>query len=481
MAATRAAYRAFYEPGVQTDPVDIDGEFSDFDYRRLRYRMNWAFYENDVYRNIHDWANAYKTTYGLYKYIRNIYNPTYRIGEFWKAHLWGGPLDFSMDGEPAMSALPILTNNEMLTPAIARLWQWSNWQINKDVVALYGTILGDVGLMVVDDVLRGKVYLKMIHPSIIQNLTLDDFGNVKGYVIQEERLSPINDNQTVTYTEIAERDGDNVIYRTFLNGNLYAWNGDVNEWIEPYGFIPLVMIQHNNVGLDWGWSELHAARSKVHEVDDQASLLNDQIRKTIRAKWFAAGLSKPASSPTASETDLTGEAAVRRPQPGREEEDIFYAPDPNSKIFPFVAPINIKDTLDNIKATIQELEREYPELRMDIFNAAGDTSGRALRIARQPVEDKAIQRRASYDNALVRAQQMAVAIGGFRGYDGFGGFDLDSFGAGDLDHAIGERPVFRMDPLDEMDLEIKRLDLEMRRAVLERERALGGGEMIDNA
>ena len=80
-------------------------------------------------------------------------------------------------------------------------------------------------------------------------------------------------------------------------------------------------------------------------------------------------------------------------------------------------------------------------------------NGLALRVARQPTETKVRQRRALYDDGLVRAQQMAVAIGGWRELQGFEGFDLNSYAAGVLDHAIGDRPVFANDPQDKLELE----------------------------
>ena len=97
------------------------------------------------------------------------------------------------------------------------------------------------------------------------------------------------------------------------------------------------------------------------------------------------------------------------------------------------------------------LERDYPELKVDLSNANGDISGRALRLNRAPAEAKVLQRRPNYDNAIVRVQQMAVAIAGYRGYDDFNGFGLDSYAAGTLDHSIGDRPVFGTDPLDKLE------------------------------
>jgi hypothetical protein len=46
---------------------------------------------------------------------------------------------------------------------------------------------------------------------------------------------------------------------------------------------------------------------------------------------------------------------------------------------------------------------------------------------------------------------MAIAIGGMRGYPGYEGFSLDSFAVGALDHSIGDRPVFAVDPLDKIE------------------------------
>ncbi|NTU63917.1 MAG: hypothetical protein HGB05_11090 [Chloroflexi bacterium] len=64
-----------------------------------------------------------------------------------------------------------------------------------------------------------------------------------------------------------------------------------------------------------------------------------------------------------------------------------------------------------------------------------------------------LQRRAGYDDALVRAQMMAVSIGGMRNYEAFAGFGLESYERGELDHQIGERPVFAVDTLDQLEEE----------------------------
>jgi hypothetical protein len=438
-----AGVRAFREAFVSAETLDPD-EFNDFGARQTRYEIFWSMYENTVYREIHRWAKTYKTKYGLYRYVRNIYNPAYRLGEFWKTHLWGGALDL----ETQKGTLPIITDNEPLRQAITALWRWSNWHVRKDIATLYGAVMGDVFLQVVDDVARGKVYLDVVHPGTVSDITVDAFGNIKSYKIEESRKSPEKSDQSVTYVETARRgDGQVVIFQTYMNGKPYAWNNQAAEWEEPYGFIPMVHVKHNDVGLDWGWSELHPARSKMHEMDDVASILSDQIRKTVNVKWLFTGTAKPTSSPSP-----TGASeSTSRPEPGREEKPALYAKGTDVKAIPMVAELNIEGTVQHILEILKDLERDYPELKYDALRASGDVSGKALRVARQPAEAKVLQRRALYDDALVRAQQMAVAIGGFRSYEGFAGFGLDSYEQGDLDHQIGERPVFAVDSLDELE------------------------------
>lgn len=446
MTATYAFREAFMSAGS----ID-ETEFVDWNARALRYDIFWSLYENTAYRSIHSWSKKMKADYGLYRHVRNIYNPTYRLASFWQTHLMGGLLDPTAgDGQSAPSALPIETDSKPLRGALARLWRDSNWQVNKDILTLYGSLMGDVALKICDDTERGYVYLEVVHPGTVSEVVLDQQGNVKAYEITEARADPRpKSSRTVTYKETVTRDGDLTVFSTFLDGQPFAWNeAQGAEWSEPYGFVPLVMVQHNNVGKQFGWSELHPGLSKFREADDQASLLNDQIRKTVNPIPFFTGMNKPGSTPTATPSTPT----AGRPEPAREEIPALYAP-AGADVKYVVAPLNIADTLANIKSILEEVERDYPELQVDIWNAGGDASGKALRVARQRSESKVGQRRPNYDDGLRRAQQMAVAIGGWRGYADYASFDLESYKAGDLEHNIGKRPVFAVDPLDDLERE----------------------------
>jgi hypothetical protein len=78
--------------------------------------------------------------------------------------------------------------------------------------------------------------------------------------------------------------------------------------------------------------------------------------------------------------------------------------------------------------------------------------GRALRVARERVEAMVSQRRAGYDDGLVRIHKMAISIR--RHQEIPRPRDVrprESFDNGLLDHTIGDRPVFAVDEMDRLE------------------------------
>ena len=324
----------------------------------------------------------------------------------------------------------------------------SNWQIKKEIFTLWGAVLGDCALSIEDDPIRKKVYLKIIHPGIIKNVSLDDWGNVKEYSIEETRRE---NGKDVVYTETATREDANVVYQTFKDGRPFAWGDQKQNWSMPYGFTPLIVQKHNDVGLPWGWSEFHPGRSKFQESDDLASKLSDQIRKTVHSAWFFSGMEKPKEKLTMSTPSGSTDERDKR-QAGREDIPSLYGPS-GAQANPLVANLQIADSSNYIATILKSIEKDYPELALDVNNIQGVTSGRALRINQQPAADKVEMRRATYDDCLVRAVKMAISIGALNNYPGYERFSESSYQNGDLDFSIGERPVFKRDPLDDIEID----------------------------
>lgn len=454
LSRTGAGLKAFREAFMTTkDAADPFDDYTDWEARRLRYAILWSFYQNTAYRNINSWSTSYRTDYSLYKYTRPIYNPTRRLANFWKNHLQGGRLTLDQKVK-SFKFLPIdfgeNAKAEDLFPAIQSLWDWSNWLRQRSMYYLYGVTLGDVGLKIVDDIDRQKVYIEIVHPSTVENVDLDPFGNVKGYTIVEQRMDPNKKNKVVWYKEVAERDGDLVVYSTFKDKEPFDWSGDSGRgetWDIKYGFVPFVWVNHINNGLAYGEAEIHSNRVLFHEVDDMASALNDHVRKSLNSPKLFTGI-KAVSEISAAHSD----AFTDRPDPGKEEIVALYTAKENARAHSLIEPLDYQGTLGAIDKMLINIEKEYPELRLDSLEAEGKPlSGRALKIAREPTQTKGDEYRVPYDAGLVAAQQMGIAIGGFRGYEQFKGFDLDSFEKGTTKHMIGERPMFSTDPSDELE------------------------------
>lgn len=451
--------------------------FTRFEARKLRYDVLWALYQNNAFWDqVHRWAQTLKMQFGLYEYTRTNFNPLFRLVEFHATHLVGGTLDPAAgDGESVKSALPILTDNEALRPGLATLWRHSRWAIQKDVWTRTGAALGDVGLWVCDDPAAGRVALQKLHPGHIKWVSRHPLtGQVTSYIREEIRydprlpqvknLSPLIDPRTlqriVTYNEEAWIDGGDVVYRTFLNGGLYDWRLRPNgqpfgnaadaqpEWRVPYPFIPLVITQHMPVGLDWGIAEGHAVVAKALELADISSNASDNIRRLLNDALIISGVAKPKQDVTTNDGDT---ATLGNPQPGRTKRRIIYLSDPTARLQFGTQPIDLAGVATHVQLMRDDVNEDYPELDLDLWKT-GDPSGRALRVARQRTESKVQQRRTGYDESLVMAQRMALAIGGIRGYQGYRGLGSeDPLNDPRLEHAIGHRPVFRPDPLDDVE------------------------------
>jgi hypothetical protein len=413
-----AGLNGFTEAWTNADPQrqrrqmgDFDS-FGRFDARQFRYDLFWGCYQNNVFRELaHSWAPAVKETFGLYRHTRNIFNPVGRLVEFHATHLHGGRLDPAAgDGETVKSAIPILTDREAIRPALARLWRDSKMQVSKAILDRFGACLGDVGLKAVDDPIRRRVTLQVVHPGHVKWADWDDAGDVKEYIIEEVRfddehapladmnptIDPRSMRLTAIYSEEAVIEGGRVRYRTFKNGVPHNWRGRDKsgvdlpaEWTVPYRFVPLVLVQHKAFGDDWGMGEPHGLLSKAFEVDDQASGLGDQIRKAIRAPKFISGVKKPREQVMVSGLAKSDDDA----EPDRHGQAILYGPE-GAQVFDMTFPLDIVGVGAHIDRINAEIERDFPELAMDIWGN-GDTSGRALKVARQRVESKIQERRPS--------------------------------------------------------------------------------------
>lgn len=449
MNATTRAIGAFKETMLDSDPVGT-GDRLDFDRwnshdaRSARYRLAMALYQNNAYSEaLHRNAQPYKAAFGMDRHVRHVYNPAYRLGEFWTSRIMGGRLDPAAgDGDAEPSALPILAKSKVVQPAIARCWKDSDWQTAKGIYSRWGSVLGDVALRVVDDTAAGRSRLEVVHPSHLPFVDFDPWGRVLGYDLErwvrDPRPSSTGEprKEPVKYLERVRLDGNIVRYETKLDGVLYPWNGVAARWDEGYGFVPLVVAHHQPIGGSF-WAEncFHSGLSRFREVDDLGSKLTDAIRKETEAPMLIAGV-------TANEIEL--------PEAKRTAIQYIRTNNPTATATPLFSSVNIANAYVHLQGLLDDIEKNFPELAADTGAMSGTITAEAIAQARDRATDKVQSIRPNYEGPMVEAIAMAIGIGGERGYPGYDGFNLAMYRDGEIEFSVGTRPVFGTDPKDDI-------------------------------
>jgi hypothetical protein len=118
MTATQAFVSTFNERAlVPTEYYSWDV----YESRLFRYALSESYYTSTVYKAITPFAQRLKSTNDLYKYIRAIQNPVYRLVEAYVAKVYGGSIDFE---DLSTGAIPILMADDTLKEALKQLYLW---------------------------------------------------------------------------------------------------------------------------------------------------------------------------------------------------------------------------------------------------------------------------------------------------------------------------------------------------------------------
>jgi hypothetical protein len=413
-------------------------DWGDYENRIIRYAIYEGMYNNTVYRDIETYSRTLKYNHQLYKHIRGIYNPTFRLVKTIADKTVGGALDWEgLQTGP----LQVVDADDRLIEALLQVLKWSKWGINKGLYARIAAKLGDSPLWIADEPDRQKVRLEIIHPAKVRDAQFDSVGNVISASLEYQRewLNPTtNTLEEVLYRMDANKDR----FATFKDGAPFGWQeaNPLPEWDNEYGFVPLVMTGFEDVGLYWSANAFHSASSKIHEINDAASLLNDSIRKVIEPWWYLANTS--ASTTLKAVGNLADGTTTQDASAQRDKVNTLHGPE-GSQPYPMVFPVDITAGAANIQHMLDELERDMPELTLQsIRDVGGDLSGRAIRNLYADAIGRLNEASGNLNDGLMRALQMAVTIGGIRRYAGFSGYGIDSYDRGDLDFYIKEPVIF---------------------------------------
>lgn len=428
--AWRSGLRAYQNPESGST-----GNFSD---RLDAYRILWSYYNNSTFERVADGASweSYKGQYRLYPFIRSIYNPTNRLVQFYVGAIYPGVLAARKeDVQDGMQiAMPLVDGtDEALFDPIDQVWQWGNWQRKKDLQVIYGAALGDIVVEIIDDLDRERVYPIVHWPGRLTELERDARGNTERAVI-EYSVAKTKAEDGYRYKKILDRES----ISEYRDDKLYM------QIDNPYGFVPLVVAAHNDVGSDHGEPAIAGLIGKIDQLNDLASRINKQISITVESPQVIATDSKleNALTPAAEATLEQSEMRLR-----------LLKATSGSSTFPLAGNLSLSEALPILQEQLKEIEHDCPELTMyaemrGMSSLTGPAASRLL----GDVQGRILAAAAGYDQLNTQVLQMSVAIGGERVNRGdwkrrdaqqakFAPFDLSSYGRGLLDIRFDPRPL----------------------------------------
>lgn len=415
------------------------------------YNRRWARYANNIFEDRVFWS-SYLTRNGLYRFTRSIFNPARSIGDFYSAIIYPGVLATDAKRLPngAQLAIPLAEDiDPKLRTAIGQLWQWSNWQDGMQLMTLYGSVLGDVGVEVVDELDRGKVTFDVIWPGLVTQLELDSTGNVKSHTIEYDYVD-VDDGKTYTY----RKEVDDQRIAEYRNNEPYPYDPLIEPVrANPYGFDPFVWCRHKNIGSTHGAPALRNEQV-VDELNSLASHAYDRAHAVLSAPILVSGAQSGTLATAAANATKAASSTETTPPNNSQRESIkFITAGENAAVASIELPEG--EVAERMDRLWKGIEREHPELVMyEQLRSMSQVTGPAAEILIGDTGNLVARARAAYDTQEIKKTQMAVAIAGWRANTGAWGrnltraqqaflpFDLESYAAGDLNFDVMPRPLF---------------------------------------
>ena len=464
---TVAAYRAFRDAGAE--PVIT---------MEQRYALLWSWYAGT-------WLNAPETQAvrrdlpRVYKNARLLWNLSRATVRLYTQTVYQG--DLPVDDQPlpdgSRGAIPILprtgsaATDKALLLACAELWQMWNWRQFMSVRPKMAAILGDCLTEIVDDLDGARVVPRTVWPGYVVDLDLDAVGNVKRYALEYvistpggRRFGAHEDAATFLY----RKEVDGKMFRYYRDGEPWdAW-GEGAEVPNIYGFVPAVWDRHEVVWGDRGLGAFETAIQTAREMNGLVSHAIDYQRKQFAAPVGVIGRREaPARRqngmivlPDGTESPPT---QLSKAPPRDAESQLLNMVNMDSGGQFVTVDFDIGKTLDLLKWTEAALVAENPEARFgqEILKMT-QVTGPGVERALGPIINGVKQVRDNHDPQTTKLLQMSVAIMGERlrrghfdadkvaarpsRYEPFRTFGLESYGKGQLDFGIPDRPVIPETP-----------------------------------
>lgn len=461
--ALRAGFNSFRSVIANPEQASTPGG----SYRRAQYMVQWANYANNIFENETLWRD-YIAEFRLYANIRSLYNPTTRAVDFYAGAVYPGRL--SADGanlpEGVQNAIPLPADTpQEIRAALAQIWLWSNWLSKAKLMIRYAGVTGNCLVEIIDDVIAQKISYSVVWPGLVDEVELDEAGNLTYYAIEYETEEYADDGRPNRYTYRREVDKREI--RTYKDDELYAYDNVPAVSRNTWGFVPAVWVKHKDLGGEWGAPAVPTSNGKIDEINSTLSHIFDYMHGAIENPWvmWTSGEIVPAFTvDNDAEPDENAQTLA---------EDLRFLKGPeNGSIDTLVGTLSLAEALPYIAQLITEVKDDLPELSLyselrDMQQVTGP--GGVFLVG--DVNTKYEEVSANHDTASVSLFRMALGMGGERLRRGdwrnptalqevFRPFDLDSYGSGAFTRlAILPRPLIPLTVASQLETQTKRAAL----------------------
>ncbi len=412
------------------------------DYRLQAYNAWDAYYDNAIYdqESIGGQREAINRALGneAAADLSGIYNPVARTVDLYQ-HVFGGI--FGDD-------IRVETENDALMKPLDQIWRWSSINRTKQRLCKLAPLHGNVGLRIVANRDRGRIRITVEHPQVVREIELDSQGNVQAVLLEYDlEVGPLTKREVVTIRELQTKDR----FQTWRieNGvaipfDLVAMRdrGPLWEYANELGVVPYVLLGHT-ADLPWSNNAFYQARVPIDRLNALITHISVQIHEHVRAAWLVA-----ASGKGPEKFDFSGKSIIYvNTQAGS-----------TPSATPLIANLSLSDAIAQAQSMIAVIEDMLPELKATGGKFLAGQSGETIAQLRKPAEDKLALARFNYEDALVRAQQIALSFGVLYGlWDiGSGQGTLDAaeraYQEGMEDHQFNQRPLLPLTELERLQL-----------------------------
>jgi hypothetical protein len=382
--------------------------------RHAAYALWDGFYNNTIFDTIASGGQRENINAELgnaaAEDLAGLYNPVAQVVDLYLS-VFAGAFGDEIRVEPTGAAQPALVD------AINQVWEWSNLTIQKQRLCRLAATHGLCGLRIVarddPDPARRRVYIKPEHPKVIRDMHQDDRGNIEAIELEYDlTVGLAEEAETITVRERLER--DRIQTWRVENGQATAFDlmqfqadgmpgdkvssydgGPGADYPNALGVVPYVALYHELGDDEWGRNAFAKARAPIERVNGLICHTDIKVHQHVRATWLIAAA---GAAPAEFVFD---------------DMKVVYVNTAQSNSTPMaqamVANLDLQGAIAQAKLQLDLIEDMLPELKATAGKFLSGQSGETIAELRKPAEEKVGLARANYEDALLRAQKIAVS------------------------------------------------------------------------